>query len=123
MRRQMAAMVAGCLLAFYIGIVMFLFFSLLYTKGSVNFGSAIVFEIIGFVPLAYFVMSNLLSKQIKTGYFVPLIMVTVIYTIVLNVVNIAYIATVPQPGFILLNFILLFIYSLISMPIFVMGKR
>lgn len=114
---------AGCVLALYMGIVMYLLFAFLYREGSVNFASAAVFEIISFVPLVYLVISNILSKRIKTGYFVPLVMTAVIYTIVLDVVNIAYTAHMAQPGFILLHLILLFIYCLISMPVFVMGRR
>lgn len=114
---------AGFILAFYAGIVMYLLFALLYREDSVNFGSAVVFEIISLVLLVYLVMGNILSKQIKTGYFIPLIMAAVVYTVVLDGVNIAYIANMTQPGFVLMHLILLFIYCLISMPIFVMGRR
>ncbi len=123
MRRGTTAAMAGCVLALYMGIVMYLLFAFLYREGSVNFASAAVFEIISFVPLVYLVISNILSKRIKTGYFVPLVMMAVIYTIVLDAVNIAYTANMAQPGFVLMHLILLFIYCLISMPIFVMGRR
>lgn len=123
MRKGTAAILAGCLLAFYIGIIMYVFFAILYIETPANFGSAIVFEIIGFLLLIYFVIGNLLSKRIKTGFFVPLVMATVIYTLILDVINIAFIITMPHVFFVLLNLVLLFIYCLISIPMYIMGKR
>ena len=72
--------------------------------------------------LTYFVMSNVLVKRIKTGFFVPIIMVTVIYTIILDVINICVIR-VPHMFFVLLNLALLFIYCLISLPMYIMGYK
>lgn len=123
MRRQTTVIAAGVLLAFYIGIIMYVFFSLLHIDLLANFVSAMVFEVIGFLALGYLVLSNILLKQIKTGYFVPLVMVSVIYTIILDVINIAYVATTSQAVFMLLNIVLLFIYCLISIPMYLMGKR
>lgn len=123
MRKQTTVIAAGVLLAFYIGIIMYVFFSLLHIDLLANFVSAMVFEVIGFLALGYLVLSNILLKQIKTGYFVPLVMVSVIYTIILDVINIAYVATTSQAVFMLLNIVLLFIYCLISIPMYLMGKR
>lgn len=99
-----------------------MFFAVLHVDILANFLSALVFEIIGFILLAYFVLGNILSKSIKTGFFVPLIMVTVIYTIALNIINLVLITLMPTTFFILTNFILLFIFCIISIPMYIMGK-
>lgn len=123
LKRKTTAVAAGGLLVFYIGMIMYVFFSLLHIDTLVNYVSAMVFELIDFLVLGYLIVSNILSKHMKTGYFVPLIMVTVIYTLILDVINIAYVSTVSQSIFILINIVLLFIYSLISLPMYLMGKR
>ena len=111
------------IICFYIAIVMYVFFAILHIDTLANFESAMVFEIIGFVLLTFFVLGNILSKPIKTGYFVPLIIVTVIYTVILDLINLSLITTMPHAFFVLTNFILLFIYCLISIPMYFMGKR
>lgn len=123
MRKGLTCVLSGFLLAFYIGIIMYVFFEILHIETLANFESAMAFEIIGFLLLTYFVMDNLISKRIKVGLFVPLVMVTVIYTVILDVINIVCIITMPHVFFVLLNFVLLFIYCLISMPMYIMGKR
>lgn len=111
------------IICFYIAIVMYVFFAILHIDTLANFESAMVFEIIGFVLLTFFVLGNILSKPIKTGYFVTLIIVTVIYTVILDLINLSLITTMPHAFFVLTNFILLFIYCLISIPMYFMGKR
>lgn len=123
MRRGIATILSGCLLAFYIGIMMYTFFAVLHIEALANFESAMAFEIIGFLFLAYLIIGNLLSKRIKIGFFAPLIVATAAYTVILNVINIACVATMPHPFFVLFNFVLLFLYCLISMPIYIMGRR
>lgn len=123
MKKGLTCALSGCLLAFYIGIIMYIFFAVLHIEALANFESAMVFEIIGFLLLSYFVLGNILSKQIKVGFFVPLLMITVIYTVILDVINIACIITIPHAFFILFNIVLLFIYCLISIPMYIMGKR
>ena len=102
---------------------MYVFFAILHIETLENFESAMAFEIIGFLLLIYFVMGNLLLKRIKVGFFVPLIMVTVIYTVILDVINIVFIITMPHIFFVLSNIVLLFIYFLISIPMYIMGRR
>lgn len=123
MKKSLAAAISAFLLLFYIVIIMYVFFAIMHIDAFSNFECAITFEIIGFLLLIYCVMSNVLGKRIKTGFFVPLIMVTVIYTIILDVINIACAITMPHMFFILINIILLFIYCLISLPMYAMGKR
>lgn len=123
MRKGLTGILSGCLLAFYIGIIMYVFFSILHIEALANFESAMAFEIIGFLLLIYFIIGNLLSKRIKVGFLIPLVMVTVIYTVILDVINIAFIVTMPHVFFVLSNFCLLFVYCLISIPMYIMGKR
>ncbi len=108
---------------FYIAIIMYLFFAVLHIDALANFETAITFECIGFLLLGYFIIGNIVSKQIKTGYFVPLLMGTIIYTVLLDVLNIAFIVTMPHVFFVLANLVLLFIYCLISIPMYVMGRK
>lgn len=122
-KRKMTTVFSIFLLGFYMAIVMYIFFSISHIDTLKNFEVALTFEIIGFVLLGYFVLGNILSKPIKTGYFVPLIMVTVIYTIILDIVNLVCVVTVPNALFILLNLIILFIYCMISVPMYIMGRR
>lgn len=123
MRKGLIGALSGCLLISYIGIIMYVFFAILHIETLANFESAMAFEIIGFLLLIYFVMGNLLSKRIKAGFLVPLVTITVIYTVILDVINIVFIITMPHIFFVLLNFVLLFIYCLISMPMYIMGRR
>lgn len=82
-----------------------------------------VFGIIGFLALAYFIFCNMFSNPIKVGYFVPLVMTTVIYTIVLDVINIACITSVSSVFFTLIHLVILFVYCLVSIPMYLMGRR
>lgn len=82
-----------------------------------------VFGIIGFLALAYFIFCNMFSNPIKVGYFVPLVMTTVIYTIVLDVINIACITSVSSVFFTLIHLVVLFVYCLVSIPMYLMGRR
>jgi hypothetical protein len=122
-KREVTATLSTLLIAFYVAIIMYVFFAILHIDTLANFETGIAFEIIGFVLLAYFILGNIFSKPIKTGFFVPLILATVVYTVILDVINIACITTMPHSFFILFNFILLFVYCLVSIPMYIMGRR
>lgn len=111
------------IIAFYAVIIMYVFFAVLHIDTLANFVSAMIFEIVGFCLLTYFVLGNILAKPIKTGYFVPLILATVVYTVALDVVNIACVTAMSNVFFVLVNLILLFIYCLVTIPMYVMGRR
>ena len=81
------------------------------------------FGIIGFLALAYFIFCNMFSNPIKVGYFVPLVMTTVIYTIVLDVINIACITSVSSVFFTLIHLVVSFVYCLVSIPMYLIGRR
>ena len=123
MKRLITALVSGFLLLFYIGIILYVFLAILRINVDINFGSALTFEIIGFLFLCYFILNNILIQRIKTGFFVPLILTTTIYTLLLNITNIVCITMIPHTLFILLNLSLLFLYCLLSVPMYIMGRR
>lgn len=122
-KNRLTATLTTFIIAFYVVIIMYVFFAVLHIDTLENFISAMIFEIIGFCLLTYFVLGNILTKPIKTGYFVPLILTTVVYTIALDVVNLACVATMSNVFFVLVNLILLFIYCLVSIPMYIMGRR
>lgn len=110
-------------LCFYLAIVMYVFGVVLDADTLVNFASAMIFEIIGFVLLTYFVLGGIVARPIKTGYLIPLIAITVIYTIILDVLNMVCVANMSHTYFILNNLVVLFVYSLISVPMYIVGRR
>ena len=106
---------------FYIFIVMYLFFHILNINETDNFQSALLFEIIDFVLFGYLILRNFFSNPIKAGYFVPLTIVAVVYSLIVNVVNLFLALIISNTILILLNLIVLFLYFLISVPMYLMG--
>ena len=116
--------VLSCFLwVFYVAIILYVFFAVLNINTLENFLSAMIFEIIGFIALAYFIFRSVSSKPIKVGYFVPLVMITVVYTVVLDVINIVCVTFVGSVFFTLIHLVVLFIYCLVSIPMYLMGRR
>ena len=122
-KRGLTFILSVFLLGFYITIVMYVFFAILHVDTLVNYVIAITFEIIGFALLAFFILGNILAKPIKTGYFVPLIVVTIFYTVLLDIINLALVTSISKTFFMLANMLLLFVYCVVSVPMYVMGKR
>lgn len=123
LKKRLTLGLSAFLMVFYIGIIIYVLLAVLNIDLLANLEVAMVFEVIGFLLLAYFIWRFIISRNIKTGFFVPLIMVTVVYTIILDAVNIAYV-TATTPVFLgLINVILLFLYCLISIPMYIMGNR
>lgn len=122
-KKYMTSVLSLFLIFIYIAIIMYIFFGVVHVNTLVNFQSAIIFELIGFFILTYLVFSNILSKTIKIGFFVPLVIVTIVYTIILDIVNIVLVVTMPHVFFLLINLVLLFIYCLVSIPMYIMGRK
>lgn len=122
-KKGLAFFLTAFLIAFYTVIIFFLMLSILNIDDTDNFGTAIIFEIIGIALLVFFILGGILSKSVSTGYFVSLIMVTLIYTIVLDIINMAMSKTMSHNYFVLANLIVLFIYCMISIPMYVMGRK
>lgn len=122
-KRRLSLFLSVGMLAFYLGIVLYAFFAILHIQALDNFVGAILFELIGFGFLVYFAVVNLLANPIKTGFFVPLVMATVVYTVLLNIINFAFATVMPGAFFLLTHLILLFLYCAVSIPMYIMGKR
>ena len=122
-KRALSVALYSFMLLFYIGIVFYFLIEILHADTLSNFLAASIFEIIGFVFLAYFLISGLAISPVKMGYFPSLLIVTIVYIVLLNVVNFALISVISGPFFILLNLILLFVYGLVAIPIYIMGRK
>lgn len=123
-RGKFAALVsAGLLLVFYIAIIMYVLINIVKISSYENFLCGITFQIIGFILLAFIIIYGLLGKTIKTGFMIPIIIGTIVYTILLDILNITGIILLPNALFFLVHMILLFVYLLIVMPLLVMGKQ
>lgn len=123
MKKGNVAVMTGCILAFYIGILMFIYFPVLHIDEAENFKAAMTFEVIGLLILLLLVIGNIVLPHVKTGYFVPLIMVSAAYTLIRNIMTMAFVDFMPSVVFILLNLILLFLYCILSIPMYMMGKK
>ncbi|MBQ0028641.1 MAG: hypothetical protein KBS96_08590 [Lachnospiraceae bacterium] len=122
-KKGISATLSAFIVCFYAVIIMYVLFAVLHVDTLANFIAALIFEIIGIILLGYFVLCNFALKPIKTGYFVPLIMVTVIYTVILDIINMACVATMAHSLFVLINLIVLFVYCVVSIPMYIMGNR
>lgn len=108
---------------FYVATILYVSIGVIHVDVLDNYLSSMIYQTIGFIFLAYFIFCNIISKPIKTGYLVPLIMATVIYMVAVNVVNVALVASIPHIFFVLINRGLLLLYALISIPMYVMGRK
>ena len=88
---------------FYFVIILYIFFAILHIDTLKNFETALAFELIGFFLLLYFILGNIILKPIKTGFYIPLLITTVAYTVLLDGLNIAFIVTMPNAYFVLVN--------------------
>ena len=121
-RKGLTVALSLFMLCFYIGIIMYVMFRILHVDVSANFEAAMAFEVIGFLLLTYFVLCGVWMTNMKTGYFVPLMMVTILYTIILDVINFWCVTAMKNVWFVLVHFVLLFIYCLISVPMYIMSR-
>lgn len=108
---------------FYDAIILYLFFGVLHIDLLENYGIAMLFELLGMVILGCVILGNVFFRSIKVGYFVPLIMVTIVYLVLLHVTNLMLVMVMNSVLFLLLNLVFFFVYCLVSIPMFLMGKR
>lgn len=111
------------LLLFYFAIVMYVFLAVMRVDVLQNFIAGMVFESIGFLLLVIFILKNIFTQTMKVGYFVPMLIVMIAYIILLNILNMLAIEVLPSVVFILLNLVLLFVYCVITIPMYIMGKN
>lgn len=88
-----------------------------------NFYAVLIFEIIAFLILEFIILNGILSEKIKIAYFIPTVMVTVVYKGLVDIFCILYVSYMEKENFILLNMIVLFSYCLISFPMRIMGRK
>lgn len=112
--------------ALYIVIIEYVLFAIVGINDTKNFVAAFVFETLGIVLLVAVVMAmlGLITGigDIKLPFLLPLTLVTVFYTILLDVLNIFAAPAMSGTWFVLLHLILLFLYLVISIPLFIAGK-
>lgn len=111
------------LLAFYYAIVLYVLFNIAHIYISKNFVCSLVFEGIGFAALLFVLLINSISKSIKTGYYIPLVISTILYSLLLSFLNLSGAFIIPDVFFFLIHMVLLFLYLLIAIPMFIMGKQ
>ncbi len=121
--RGLTITLSAAAFVFYVATILYVSIGVIHVDVLDNYLSSMIYQTIGFIFLAYFIFCNIISKPIKTGYLVPLIMATAIYTIAVNVVNVALVASIPHIFFVLINRGLLLLYALISIPMYVMGRK
>ncbi len=107
----------------YVTIVIYVLFVVLQIDIIANLGVALISEIIGFFVLAWLIYGNILFGFVKTGYFIPLILAAVVYTIILSVLNFWAVLTMPTIVFTLVHLLLLFVYCIVSIPMYIMGRK
>lgn len=125
-KREITIALSAILFVFYVSTILYVSIGVMHVDMLVNYFSSIIYQVIGFVFLAYFIFCNIVSRSMKTGYLVPLIIATVLYTVAVNVVNVALVAlvaSIPHVFFVLINRGLLILYALVSIPMYVMGRK
>ncbi len=122
-KKGLAAILSACMVTFYAAIIMYVFWGIFHVQGLRNFETALFFEIISFIFLMYVVLDSIICRAKNTIYVVPRVMYTIVYVIILDVLNVGFIAIMPHVYLVLLNLVLLFIYCLISIPMYIIGKR
>lgn len=112
------------ILNFYTVIVEYVLFAIIKTDGCQNFLAGMIFETIGILLLFTVVLGNLLRKyNIKVGYYAPIILCTILYTIILNCLNFIGILSMSSMMFFLAHMILLFVFFVLIIPMYIMGKK
>ena len=86
-----------------------------------NFIPAVVFECSAFLILVMSV-TIAMKRKIKLGFSVPLVLITLVFVIIINGLNITFIDQVEQTYFVIMNAILLILYFIIFFPIYIMGR-
>lgn len=122
-KREITIALSAIIFVFYVSTILYVSIGVMHVDMLVNYFSSIIYQVIGFVFLAYFIFCNIVSRSMKTGYLVPLIIATVLYTVAVNIVNVALVASIPHVFFVLINRGLLILYALVSIPMYVMGRK
>lgn len=111
------------LLVFYMLIILYLFFGVLHINLLENCFAGMLFQCIGFLILCVLVLGQIVAKPVKTGYFAPIVMITVVYTLILDVLNCWAILLMPTALFFFVHLLLLFAYCVVTVPMYLMGRK
>ena len=112
--------------ALYVVIIEYVLFAIVKIKDSDNFIAGFIFETVGIIFLVAVIMAalGLITGvgNIKIGFLVPIVTVTVLYTALLDLINILGTLTMSGTWFVLLHLLLLFVYLVITIPMLIAGK-
>ena len=111
------------LFLFYCIIILYGLIGVLKINLLENFISCMVFQCIGFLILFLTIIGRFVSKRIATGYYIIIVIMTILYTLLLNVLNLAGVLVIPGRIFVLLHMVLLFFYSVIVVPMYIVGNN
>lgn len=111
------------LVAFYFVIVFYFLFAVANIDILENFMAGMVFEAFGAISLVFSVLYGCFGKGQKFGFIVGIIFTSLIYSIVLDIVNTTVIFNVSKTTFVFINLVVLFIYLCIILPIYMMANK
>ncbi len=111
------------LLVFYLAIFSIITFGIIRFQTHDHFAIAIVFEFIGFLILTAVAIVNMIANPpVKTGFFAPLTIATLVYTVILHILNLLLVPFLPTIWGVLINLIFLFVYLGIGLMFVVAGR-
>ena len=108
---------------FYAAIMLFIMFELRGIKEAANYKAAMLFEGIGFVIGALVILSRSFAAKLDIGFFIPVLGITMLYTVVLHVLCIILLSIFSSKIFLLVNLLLLFVYCLVTVPMVLMNRK
>lgn len=119
----LGSIAAIAIIFLYYAIVSYVLFAVLNVYICRNFLCGMIFELFSFAMMICIVLANIVGKALKTGYYIPLVIITFIYTLCVHALNIFGIFIIPSIFFVLINMVLLFIYALVGIPMLIVGKQ
>lgn len=119
----MAIAVTLLMYAFYVAIMLYIMLGMRGIRSYDNFAPAALFEGIGFVIGAFVMFARTFSAKLDIGYYIPVIGVTLIYTVALHVLCVIALGFFSQTFFVLINALLLFAWCAVCLPMVLMGGK
>ena len=107
----------------YFAIVIYSLFNVVNITSKDSWLWTIVFEIIGAIIFIFYIIRVMDSKVIKFGYKVSLGLSVIAYNVIVVIQNIFQIRYPNIALFIMLQLITLFVFFIISMPMYIIGKK
>lgn len=124
MKKTILAFIFSLLLLSIYGFIIFYSLINICNINTTNvFSISIVFQCFGLLSIFFFLFINFSGNKIKTGFFVPLLGCTVIYNIILDVISFGITTETNVFSFVITNSILVFIYLLITAPMYIKGLK